>query len=698
MCNMCQTIKLTTLKKYLGWDNLEILEPEYGYINSFSVYTKEKPTFVAPFFSLRYGNLDNRPNILLISAVGAAGKTQLSEFMSHETGAPILDLAKHEPVGGYSFTGLLSRRYVYSDITSRIADGKQLFIIDGLDEGLMQATREGFFSFIDDMIRFAKEAKNTSIVLLGRTLIMEEVALYLEENDCIAPLLRIEPFTEEQAKEFLYKKVIGEHRERFTQPYRDIVQHLIGSIKGFFKNQGEFDRATYDNFIGYAPVLDAIAELLRGNLNYHALLHELETDNLTNVNLLIQLVEKILIREQIKIKDAVTSNLLNDYPLEQRGIFEKEVYSKEDQCFRLLSICINKDVPTIYNGDETFSYRFDRQLGDMRYEHPFLKERRINNVVFEAYVLAQLASSGSTYLLVLEYMKQKKLFKNSFAFYPIFMNIMKDKDIIISDDFFPALYNSLCSQSSSILKTSVNIDQDDNDETKLNITFENREYDIEDDISMFMHDADNFTIGATLGNAVITGDFDITISGKQVAFTAPIIIDCRTFTAKCSELSLCHIYDQEMGVKDNIEIICNNFSVLVDEQGYITNLKQNDSNLQIRSVNKPMYPFSQFYKGKAIDKSDPDYLKFQKLSRIILQFRGHGKGALAKKKDKIVNRNSYGVGRETVKALVDAGIIYEKGHLYVINEERFMDILGLSYDNMINGIINDKVRSFLCSY
>lgn len=143
---MNKTIKLATLKEKLGWNNLNIIEPVNGYTDSYTTYKEDnKPTFVEPFFSLQSGSLEEKIDMLLISAVGAAGKTQLSEYLSLQTGAPILDLAKHEPVGGYSFTGLLSRRYNYQEILSRIKEGKQLIIIDGLDEGLMKVTRDAFF-------------------------------------------------------------------------------------------------------------------------------------------------------------------------------------------------------------------------------------------------------------------------------------------------------------------------------------------------------------------------------------------------------------------------------------------------------------------------------------------------------------------------------------------------------------------------
>ena len=698
---MNKTIKLATLKEKLGWNNLNIIEPVNGYTDSYTTYKEDnKPTFVEPFFSLQSGSLEEKIDMLLISAVGAAGKTQLSEYLSLQTGAPILDLAKHEPVGGYSFTGLLSRRYNYQERLSRIKEGKQLIIIDGLDEGLMKVTRDAFFSFINDIMQFAQNnTPNTTIVLLGRTLVMGEVASHLKSNNFNAPLLKIEPFTEEQAEEFLYKKVIGANKVRYTKPYQDVIKYLINSIKGFFKNQGELDKATFNNFIGYAPVLDAIAELLKGNSNYHALLKELESEQYTNVNLLIHLLEKILKREQNKVRNAVIAKLLENYPTEQRDFFDKVVYSGDDQCRRLLSICLGEEYTPTYNDDESFSIRFDKQLGDMRYEHPFLTDRRINNVVFESYILAKAALSEDTYEAALKYMKNSSLFKNSFAFYPVFMNIIKEKEVIISDEFFPALYDSLSSQSSSILKTRVEINQDECEPINLNVSLENSEYGTEDCITMFLHNVDDFTVGASLGNTTIMGDFDVTLSGRHVVLNAPVEIDCRILKSKCSELSLLRIYEKENpGNNNHIYISCQELCTIVDDQGHITNLKHSDCDFYIRSNKRPAFPFSQFYSGIPIDKKDPDYLKFQKLRRIILQFRGHKRGELAKMKDKILNRNAYGIGRSTVNALVANGIIYERNHLYVIDEDKFMKILGMSYDNMINSEINDKVRKFLCSY
>jgi hypothetical protein len=53
--------------------------------------------------------------VILISAVGATGKTALAEQLSRETRLPILDLGKHKPVGDNTLTGLLTTAYDVKD-------------------------------------------------------------------------------------------------------------------------------------------------------------------------------------------------------------------------------------------------------------------------------------------------------------------------------------------------------------------------------------------------------------------------------------------------------------------------------------------------------------------------------------------------------------------------------------------------------
>ena len=56
------------------------------------------------------------------------------------------------------------------------------------------------------------------------------------------------------------------------------------------------------------------------------------------------------------------------------------------------------------------------------------------------------------------------------------------------------------------------------------------------------------------------------------------------------------------------------------------------------------------------------------------------------------------MGRDTLKALIENGILYEEKHLYKLNQKKMREILELTYTEMLNSQINEKVTAFLISY
>ena len=90
--------------------------------------------------------------------------------------------------------------------------------------------------------------------------------------------------------------------------------------------------------------------------------------------------------------------------------------------------------------------------------------------------------------------------------------------------------------------------------------------------------------------------------------------------------------------------------------------------------------------------------KYQKMRRTILQFSAHNKGALGKYKDKIDNRiGNTEIGRRVIDGLLKEGIMEEKKQIYVINDEKLSEKLGLGYNELRTYEINNKVTSFLNS-
>src|SRR6266487_536503 len=109
---------------------------------------KTKPYIEPTFSKVLYDT--ERPTVILISAVGATGKTALAQQLSRDANLPILDLGKHKPVGANTLTGLLTHAFDVKDLSGvfeGLTSGSFGVIIDGIDEGRSKTTEEAFEAF-----------------------------------------------------------------------------------------------------------------------------------------------------------------------------------------------------------------------------------------------------------------------------------------------------------------------------------------------------------------------------------------------------------------------------------------------------------------------------------------------------------------------------------------------------------------------
>ncbi len=89
----------------------------------------QTPTRVSPYIEPSFSKIEfptERPAMLLVSAVGASGKTTTARALSFDTQLPILDLAKHKPVGDNTLTGILTTAYPIAAIGA---------VLEGLNTG-----------------------------------------------------------------------------------------------------------------------------------------------------------------------------------------------------------------------------------------------------------------------------------------------------------------------------------------------------------------------------------------------------------------------------------------------------------------------------------------------------------------------------------------------------------------------------------
>ena len=191
------------------------------------------PEFTPPDVFLAEGYLD-KSQVLIVAAPGAVGKSTLTRALSSQRGALIWDLAEAEEVGFGSLDAMLERAMqpgLKSDFLEWMSEGIQFIIIDALDEGRIKVNENSFFRLLENISRLAKDAEGICFVLLGRTQIAESVWLSLTDQDIDASILTIEPFTREQANEYIGKRVGNRQTGPFVECRDLIFQQLEAPMK-----------------------------------------------------------------------------------------------------------------------------------------------------------------------------------------------------------------------------------------------------------------------------------------------------------------------------------------------------------------------------------------------------------------------------------------------------------------------------------
>ena len=229
------TIGLETLEKQIGRDDFNKFAYDLCDEEDLTLYTNLREEFVTPVFSVSqtsFGRKWTDTRIILISAVGASGKSWLSERLSYDLKSPVINLGKMKVVASYSLTGVLIKRLgarCAGEYIESLQKGEMGLIIDALDEGYQKTNTDGYFDFLDDVIDKVPCEGSKPIILLGRTNAVELAALHMQEKGVDYAILAIEPFTIDKAKEFIDKrnKKVKDENEVYNPKYKEIREYII---------------------------------------------------------------------------------------------------------------------------------------------------------------------------------------------------------------------------------------------------------------------------------------------------------------------------------------------------------------------------------------------------------------------------------------------------------------------------------------
>lgn len=680
--------------------------------HSFYIALRGSKPYIEPTFEKVIFETE-KPIIILVSAVGATGKTALAEQLSRDTNLPLLDLGKHKPVGDNTLTGLLTRAFDVKDIGDvfqGLSSGSYGVIIDGIDEGRSKTTGRAFEAFLDDIVMLCQKSTTTSFVILGRTQILEDTWIYLSDKGVPTGLITILPFTVDAAKQYI-DTFTGGRTTAYAAQYlsaRDtIIQKLSRAFAGNYKTQGD----EFLSFIGYPPVLDAIVTLLTEEKNYQRLIDDLGDPGGSNVevSLLHRIAQYILQRErEQKVIPNIIGPLLEDAPAELKSSATAAAFTEEEQCIRLVGHCLGRQIQLSSLGEPTLDEKYEAQLATWLPEHPFITgptSPHFRNAVFEALALASLIASRREEIepLLNEYLSSHK-----HSYHLVFMldTILTDRRI--STGTIEALFAAAMEFRSvhSVVELRVNGPDWDSEVPEQGVTG-----DIEVEIEILLGAADNVTqtfefrgeitpnsrlsFGSRLADACISVPCQVQLGGThEIELTAPVEITARLVMLDAKALVL----RSKSQRRDQQEVI-------VESQRLETGLEKIITNgiplvFALTDMGGVRYPVIQYAQRMSQPPADPMLIqKYFRLKRILVEFRSHSRGSLARIRDKIENDRvlKNDIGSAVLKRLVDDGILFLKGNWYYLNPAELSNRMGISWHDLRTGNMPDSLIRYINS-
>lgn len=685
-------------------------------LDSFRVASKPSKRYIEPDFDKdKETFVREKPSILLISAVGASGKSALAQELSSRIRLPLLDLAKNKPVGDSTLRGLLTSAFPMAslgDVFSGIAVGTFGVVIDGLDEGRAMTSEGAFSAFMDDIAKMASAANGVSFVLLGREQSIDAAFIMLSDRGVTPGIATLCRFTRKQAEDYVDALTDGlksSQAGQYVEARNVILDRLSSAFRG---NQvtDNLDNAEFLSFIGYPPVLDAIATLLGNRKNYHNTIEELNTSSSSKVeiSLLYDIALHILNRERSeKVIPIVTKQVLGDLAATEQIKICDSIYSVDEQCVRLIEYCLGSKQSRLWLEDPVLNGRYEECLDTFFYEHPFLTGNgpQFRNVIFEAMVLATLYCSDLP-----EYSKLAETYlrgRKSSYYLVYFLDILAPARHLPANAIGPLLNCALEFRSKG---TSVylSVDGDSYDlaspddvsmptEVEVEVLSEEANRSTRMLFTSDLRSDSVLAIENRLASASISVPCDVLLhSTQEFEINSPVEISARRIIFGCTKLVLKELARVDEKRQHEKEVFLSAGSIISELQ----HLTPNGVSLNIEVTDRsgiyhPLAPHVTITQAIPSDSNLQE--KYLRLRKLLTHFRSHSKGRMAKYRDKVDNERVAGnaIGNAVLTRLLDDKILYTEGNFYFIEPDAMGAYLGVSWSDLRKGSATEKLIQYL---
>jgi|GEM_PF-2174244 hypothetical protein len=675
--------------------------------NSFSVRSAKVTPFIEPSFS-KTEFPKEKPSILLVSAVGASGKTTTARALSFDTQLPILDLATHKAVGDNTLTGILTTAYAVDQIGNVLVglrNGTHGIIIDGIDEGRSKTTEEGFEAFLDDLVTRSKGSNATAIVIFGRGQVLLSTWCYLVDKGADVGLLTIEPFNLDQARAYIDAQVPDRNiaQQVNYEKARDAVLDRLGAAFASSTSNGQ---DAFLSFIGYPPVLDAIGTLLRNESNYHFIQQGLggDTGGPIEVELLIRICDYLINREHdSKALPNFINSIAADADASTAQQLRKSLYSNEEQCARVLCRALGRPFSRRLIQDGALNERYEAAVVAWCPDHPFLDDMRVRNAVFAAAAVARCVLSDVPEYkeVALEYARSHRP-----TYHLLYIMEVLGEGRTIDARCFNMLMQACSEFLGASADVSVDIegeswydtapDKKAAGEIVMTVEFPDKQQERTFSFSGNSDEVMAITLGPYLVNATVTLPCHVELLGQPaLEAIGECHISARNVRVDTPDLIVRSLSRRQQGDKHEAGLFIDAQKV----EGSAAAVSLGGGKLEIDCSEHGLdYPLAKYVQRAVMPVLDVDLReKYLRLRRILLEFRSHKKGGLAKYRDKIeherVLRNA--LGHSVLAALLQEGVLTRDPKFYHIESDQLATKLGITWHELRHHKSSHELEGFL---
>lgn len=321
---------------------------------------------------------DLASDVVLISARGAAGKSRTAVELAMRAKAPLWSLERDAAVGSAALPLNLNTYMGAVNAIEEIAERpvRPTLLVDSLDEARSRVSAQSWEEFLDSISDAG--GRGLRLVLFGRDRTLEDVWLKLADAGRSIAWLEVSHFPPESRIEYINGRVVERDSTASTdgQYYVAARDALLDALTG------SVDAESAETFVGYAPVLDAVATVLLDEQNHYKLAQEFgaKAGNSRHIEVLREILDGLLTRDQGKLKP-----LANELGLDAQSIF-----TPHEQIEWLWHDIVGTPEPGLLHiVDEAKRFEYRQKLRSFLDEHPFRSERRWASAVFEAYAAAE---------------------------------------------------------------------------------------------------------------------------------------------------------------------------------------------------------------------------------------------------------------------------------------------------------------------